>query len=438
MSSFEDAAFGAGHDHIFLGAGHESNERKTWAVIALCSAMMLLEIVGGSMFGSLALVADGLHMSTHAGAMLIAALAYTYARKHASDPRFVFGTGKLGDLAGFTSAIVLAMIALLIGYEAVTRFLAPVPIHFGEAIPIAVVGLLVNIASVWLLSGDHHGHSHGHGHGHGHSHDHGHGHGHDEHDHEEEAQRIATSSGVVSLSIFEDGVPPVFRLASESASWKLPPSALSVTTVRPDGAQQSFTFADRGGYLESKEEIPEPHAFKVIVRLPDGEHKVEFEEHAHDHGNGHGAAHRDHNMRAAYIHVMADAAVSVLAIIGLVLAKEFNWLWMDPLAGVIGALVIANWSFGLMRDTGGILLDMNTDRKMADKVRHVIEANGDKVLDLHVWRLGPGHMSALVSVATSEPQRNPAFYHAALKRFEGLSHLTVEVHPIRAGLVAAS
>lgn len=438
MSTFEDAAFGAGHDHIFLGAGHESNERKTWAVIALCSAMMLLEIVGGSMFGSLALVADGLHMSTHAGAMLIAALAYTYARKHASDPRFVFGTGKLGDLAGFTSAIVLAMIALLIGYEAVTRFLAPVPIHFGEAIPIAVVGLLVNIASVWLLSGDHHGHSHGHGHGHGHSHDHGHGHGHDEHDHEEEARRIATSSGVVSLSIFEDGVPPVFRLASESASWKLPPSALSVTTVRPDGAQQSFTFADRGGYLESKEEIPEPHAFKVIVRLPDGEHKVEFEEHAHDHGNGHGAAHRDHNMRAAYIHVMADAAVSVLAIIGLVLAKEFNWLWMDPLAGVIGALVIANWSFGLMRDTGGILLDMNTDRKMADKVRHVIEANGDKVLDLHVWRLGPGHMSALVSVATSEPQRNPAFYHAALKRFEGLSHLTVEVHPIRASLVAAS
>src|SRR5882757_2688638 len=157
MSDFKDAAFGAGHDHIFLGAGHESNERKTWAVIGLCSAMMLLEIVGGSLFGSLALVADGLHMSTHAGAMLIAALAYTYARKHARDRRFVFGTGKLGDLAGFTSAIVLAMIALLIGYEAVSRFLSPVPIHFREAIPIAVVGLFVNIASVWLLSGGSHG-----------------------------------------------------------------------------------------------------------------------------------------------------------------------------------------------------------------------------------------------------------------------------------------
>src|SRR5208283_947921 len=141
------------HSHNFLGTGHEQNERRTWGVIVLCSAMMLVEIVGGSVFGSLALVADGLHMSTHAGAMLIAALAYTYARRHANDSRFVFGTGKLGDLAGFTSAIVLAMIALLIGYEAFARFLSPVPIRFAEAIPIAVVGLLVNIASAWLLGG---------------------------------------------------------------------------------------------------------------------------------------------------------------------------------------------------------------------------------------------------------------------------------------------
>src|SRR5580698_5418577 len=198
MSDFKDAAFGAGHDHIFLGVGHERNERKTWAVIALCSAMMLVEIIGGSLFGSLALIADGLHMSTHAGAMLIAALAYTYARRHATDSRFVFGTGKLGDLAGFTSAIVLAMIALLIGSEAVARLLAPVPIHFGEAIPIAVVGLLVNLASVWLLSGDDHGHSHGHSHGHGH----GHGHGHeDEHGHDDEVQRIFGTAGVFAVSI---------------------------------------------------------------------------------------------------------------------------------------------------------------------------------------------------------------------------------------------
>jgi cation diffusion facilitator family transporter len=420
MSDFKDAAFGAEHDHIFLGAGHEKNERKTWAVIALCSAMMLVEIVGGSMFGSLALVADGLHMSTHAGAMLIAALAYTYARKHATDSRFVFGTGKLGDLAGYTSAIVLAMIAVLIGYEAVSRFLSPVPIHFGEAIPIAVVGLMVNLASVWLLSGDHHGHSHGHSHCHGH--------GHEDHAHEGEAQKIFTSSGVFAVSIFEDGVPPVFRLTPATTGSRLDATAVSVTTVRPDGAQQVFALTHRDGYLESREDIPEPHAFKAIVRMPDGEHEVEFEEHEHGH-DAHDAATRDHNIRSAYIHVMADAAVSVLAIIGLVLARAFGWLWMDPLAGVIGALVIANWSYGLMRDTGAILLDMSPDRRMAENVRHAIEDRGDKVVDLHVWRVGPGHMSAVVSVAASESQRDSRFYHAVLERFRGLSHVTVEVQP---------
>src|ERR1700723_1713310 len=158
------------HSHSFLGAAHERSERKAWAVIWLCGAMMVAEIIGGMLFGSIALVADGMHMSTHAGALLLAALAYTYARKHADDPNFTFGTGKLGDLAGFTSAIILAMIALLIGYESIGRIFAPVPIHFAEAIPIACVGLAVNIASAWLLSGGthHHGHSHGHDHGHAH------------------------------------------------------------------------------------------------------------------------------------------------------------------------------------------------------------------------------------------------------------------------------
>ena len=183
----EPHALFSGHDHVFLGMGHEKNERKTWAVIALCSVMMAVEIVGGSLFGSLALIADGLHMSTHASAMLIAALAYSYARRHAKDPRFVFGTGKLGDLAGFTSAVILAMIALLIGYEAVARFLSPVPILFNEAIPIAAVGLLVNIASAWLLSGDH-----AHGHGHFHPGDDEH----TDHSHEEESKTFDTSSGV--------------------------------------------------------------------------------------------------------------------------------------------------------------------------------------------------------------------------------------------------
>ena len=161
------------HSHRFLGAGHEKSQRKSWAVIWLCGFMMLLEIVGGLVFGSIALVADGLHMSTHAGALLLSALAYSYARRHADDERFSFGTGKLGDLAGFTSAIVLAMIALLIGYEALTRFIWPVPISFNEAIPIAVLGLLVNVASVLLLSGGS-ADGHGHGNGHGHTHERGH------------------------------------------------------------------------------------------------------------------------------------------------------------------------------------------------------------------------------------------------------------------------
>ncbi|RQS14456.1 CDF family Co(II)/Ni(II) efflux transporter DmeF [Burkholderia sp. Bp8998] len=424
MNNFIDDAFGAGHDHIFLGAAHEQNERRTWTVIALCAAMMVAEIVGGSLFGSLALIADGLHMSTHAGAMLIAAFAYTYARKHASDPRFVFGTGKLGDLAGFTSAIVLAMIALLIGYEAVARLLAPVPIHFSEAIPIAVAGLLVNIASAWLLSGDHHGHSHSHGHHHGHGHGDHDDHAHD-HDHAEEAHQIFDQQGVFVVSVFEDGVPPVFRVAPATHETKhVDASAVSVTTIRPDGTRQVFAMQNRGGYLESTDAIPEPHEFKAIVRLNGREHELAFEE--HDHGVS-AAAVRDHNIRSAYIHVIADAAVSVLTIVGLLLARAFGWLWMDPLAGIIGALVIANWSYGLMRDTGGILLDMNSDRRLTDNVRGAIERVGDRVGDLHVWRLGPGHMSAVVSVATDDPKRDARFYHGVLQRFRNLSHVTVEV-----------
>ena len=160
-------------------------------------------------------------------------------------------------------------------------------------------------------------------------------------------------------------------------------------------------------------------------------YELEYEEHEHGH-DAHDAATRDHNIRSAYIHVMADAAVSVLAIIGLILAGAFGWLWMDPLAGVIGALVIANRSYGLMRDIGAILLDMSSDRRMAENVRHAIEDRDDKVVDLHVWRVGPGHMSAVVSVATNETQHDSGFYHAILERFKGLSHVTVEVQPPRA------
>jgi cation diffusion facilitator family transporter len=421
MNDLYDNPFGVEHDHVFLGTGHDKNERKTWGVIALCSVMMIVEIVGGSLFGSLALVADGLHMSTHAGAMLIAALAYTYARKHANDPRFVFGTGKLGDLAGFTSAIILAMIALLIGYEAIARFLSPVPIHFSEAIPIAVVGLLVNIASAWLLSGDdHHEHSHGHSHVHGHNE-------HDEHEQNEEVQYIDTRAGMFALSIFEDGAPPVFRIRAAAEGTELDAQDVTVTTIRPDGTRQIFAFTRLSDFLESTAEIPEPHVFKAVVKLPTGEHSITFEEHEHGHDNQ-GVDARDHNMRAAYIHVIADAAVSVLAIIGLLLARTFGWLWMDPLAGIIGASVIANWSYGLIRDTGAILVDISPDNTMANKVRAAVDAAGDKLVDLHVWRLGPGHFGVVVSVVTSVSHRGPSFYHALLRRFKGLSHITAEVH----------
>jgi cation diffusion facilitator family transporter len=306
----------AAHHHVFLGKDHRRAERRTWAVIILCSVMMVAEIIGGTLFGSLALIADGLHMSTHAGALLLAALAYSYARKYADDRSFSFGTGKFGDLAGYSSAIILAMIALLVGYEAVSRLLNPVPISFNEAIPIAVLGLAVNAASAWLLSGGHH---HGHDH-----HDHGHQHG-------------------------------------------------------------------------------------------------------HDHDAAHRAHHRDNNMRAAVIHVLADAGVSALVIVGLVLAWAYGWLWMDPLAGLIGAAVIANWSVGLLRDTGGILLDRTPDPQMAENVRRTIESEGDSVVDLHLWRLGPGHLGAIVSVVTTGT-REAAHYRQRLAGFADLSHVTVEVH----------
>jgi len=325
-----------GHSHVFLGSGHDQNARRTWAVIWLCGVMMVAEIVGGSIFGSLALVADGLHMSTHAGALLLAALAYSYARRHAEDRRFVFGTGKLGDLAGFSSAIVLAMIALLIGYEAVTRLLHPVAISFNQAIPIALVGLMVNVASAWILSG---GKFNEHGHGHEHHH------GHDHHEH--------------------------------------------------DG--------------------PDQHG---------------HEHHGHDHDghghHGHGTAHRDNNMRAAFVHVLADAFVSVLAVTGLAAGKYFGWVFMDPVMGIVGAVVIANWSYGLIRDTGAVLLDMSPDRRMAEELRKVIEADGDTLSDLHLWRLGPGHLGAIVSVVT-EQRRSPDFYRARLHPFHSLSHVTIEV-----------
>jgi cation diffusion facilitator family transporter len=405
-----DESFPRTHSHVFLGEGHEQNERRTWMVIALCSVMMVAEIVGGLLFGSIALVADGLHMSTHASALLLAALAYSYARRHANDSRFSFGTGKLGDLAGFSSAIVLAMIALLIGYEALTRFIWPVPISFDEAIPIAVLGLAVNVASVLLLSGGGHHHDHGHSHGGSTAHD------------DDAPRRLQTDAGPLLLEIFENGVPPRFRVSSPGQA--LAADNVTIETMRPGGERQVFAMVARDGYLESRDEIPEPHAFiaRVSVNGRDTS-SVEFEEDEHPHS----AAHRDNNMRAAIIHVLADAAVSVLVIVGLLFGRFLGWTWMDPLAGLIGAIVIAAWAYSLVRDTSAVLLDMNPDQSMVQRMRETIETDGDRLTDLHLWRLGPGHLGAIVSVATRRG-RGPEYYQSLLGRFRSLSHVTIQVH----------
>jgi cation diffusion facilitator family transporter len=299
------------HAHDFLGANHRRNERRVRAVIALTVAMMVVEIVAGVAYGSMALVADGLHMSTHAAAMLIAAGAYFYARKHVANPRFTFGTGKFGDLAGFGSAVILALIALFIGYESLLRLTAPVPIAFGQAIGVAVVGLVVNLASAWLLREDH-------------THDHGHHHGHD--------------------------------------------------------------------------------------------------------GHGHGG--HDNNLRAAYLHVLADALTSILAIVALALGSLYGWSWLDPMMGIVGALVIARWSLGLIRSAGGVLLDyVPPGEGLPEEIRSAIETGDDRITDLHVWQVGPGHHAAIVSIATSRPQPL-ASYRAKLAHIHDLSHLTLEVEAI--------
>jgi len=399
------------HSHVFLGEGHARNERRTWMVITLCTVMMIAEIIGGLFFGSIALVADGLHMSTHASALLLTAIAYSYARRHAEDERFSFGTGKLGDLAGFTSAVVLAMIAIFIGYEAASRLIWPVHIEFNEAIPIAVLGLAVNVASVLLLSGRRYGHAH----------DHGHSHAAREHEHDQ-AHSLQTGAGPVIVEIFEAGVPPRFRLTFPGR----PAAAegVSVETIRPNGERQVFAMAARGGYLESIDEIPEPHAFTVRLGLHGGAdvYSVDFEEHEH----ARGATARDNAMRSAIVHVLADAGVSVLVIVALVLGCLLGWSWLDPVVGLCGAIVIAAWSYSLIRDTGAVLLDMTPDRSMAERMRAIIETDGDRLTDLHLWRLGPGHLGAILSVATQR-QRGPEYYQALLHRFRALSHVTVQV-----------
>jgi cation diffusion facilitator family transporter len=302
------------HSHTFLGAHHGEHERRTWSVVALTAAMMIAEIVGGTLFGSIALVADGWHMGTHVAALAIAGLAYLFARRHAADERFSLGTGKFGDLAAFASAIILGMIALGIGYESILRLLYPIAIHFREAIPIAVLGLCVNLASAWLLR-EEHGHDH-------------------------------------------------------------------------------------------------PH---------------HVDSHDRDHDDDHDAHRHDANYRAAYVHVLADALTSVLTILSLSAAWGFGWTFMDPLVGLVGMIVIVSWSLTLLRTAGRVLLDTVPDAALEHSIRERIETGGDRLADLHLWRLGPGHSALIASVVSDAPQA-PAVYKERLEGLPGLSHVTIEVN----------
>ena len=305
MASFPDIA-GRTHEHVFLGSAHDANARRTLWVVALTAAMMVAEIAAGYLTGSMALLADGFHMATHAGALGVAAAAYAYARRHAHSPAFSFGTGKVGDLAGFASAMVLGLIALAIGVESILRLFQPITVAFGEATVIAMLGLGVNIASAFLLSGNHDGHGHDHHHGHDHAH-----------------------AG-------------------------------------------------------------------------------------------------DNNLRSAYVHVLADALTSVLAIAALLAGRYLGWTWMDPAMGIVGAAVIARWAWTLMRDTAAVLLDA-TDDHVAGKVRELIEAPGDtRVADLHVWRVGPEAHATIVSVVALPGVDGDAI-RARLAPVHELRHLTVEI-----------
>jgi cation diffusion facilitator family transporter len=312
------------HDHVFLGAQHARNERRTWFVVALTLAMMAGEIAAGSLFGSMALLADGWHMGTHAAALGIAGLAYLFARRYARNPSFTFGTGKFGELAAFSSAIILLIIAVQVAYESAVRLFSPVAIAYQEAIAVAVLGLVVNLVSAWLLRDSQEHHHHGHGHHHSHDHDHG--------DH---------------------------------------------------------------------------------------------------HDSHHRHHHHDNNLRAAYMHVLADAATSVLAIGALLVGVYSGWTWADPLVGLVGSSVIASWAYGLIRDAGAVLLDASADKRLEATIRARLEAGGDRVTDLHLWQVGPGHRAVVVSLVSDTPLP-PASYKQRLRDLGTLSHVTVEVeHALR-------
>lgn len=304
-------------DHFFLARGHNKNARRTQWALTLTIVMMVAEIVAGNVFGSMALTADGWHMGSHAAALGIAAFAYYYAHRHADNATYTFGTGKVGDLGGFASALILGVIAVMMAYESFDRLMAPVPIAFDQAIAVAVLGLVINLITAWMLKDDHQ-------------------HGHDDDDAHSHAN-------------------------------------------------------------------------------------------AHDHGHDHAHEHHDHNLKAAYVHVLADALTSLLAIAALLAGLFWGLNWLDPAIGIVGSIIIARWAWTLLGTTGRILLDADPSAVTTNAVRKAIEGDPDnRIADLHVWRVGPGHLAAVLTVVTHEP-RPPAHYKSLLANIPNLSHVTVEV-----------
>jgi cation diffusion facilitator family transporter len=303
------------HSHDFA-VDSSVAESRTRIVIAITAAMMIVEIAAGMAFHSMALLADGWHMSTHVAAFLITAVAYRLSRKHAKDARYSFGTGKIGVLGGFASAIVLAMIALLMAGESVHRIFVPAPIQFNQAILVAVVGLAVNLVCALIFKDAHHHHHHGHDHDNAH--------------------------------------------------------------------------------------------------------------HGHDHGHSH--QHHDLNLRAAYLHVLADALTSVTAIVALLAGKYFGWSWLDPVMGIVGSVIVGIWSYGLVRDTSGILLDRTpATSDLPEVMRRDVESDGDSlVTDLHIWQVGAGQFAAIVSILAHQPKPIQA-YRELFREHEELVHVTVEI-----------
>jgi cation diffusion facilitator family transporter len=311
------------HDHVFEQDHKRAGEARTLLVVVITAVMMVVEIVAGLMFGSMALLADGLHMASHAAALGIAVLAYVISRRLARDRSFTFGVGKINSLAGFTSAVLLMGFALLMVTESVDRLINPLAIEFDHALLVATVGLLVNGACAWILMSTPHEHGHSHGHQHGHRHDH---------------------------------------------------------------------------------------------------------EHQHD-----GEQHHDHNLRAAYLHVLADALTSVLAIVALLAGKYFGANWLDPVIGIMGAILVARWSYSLIRETAGVLLDRQADGQLADMLREAIEAGGpDRVTDLHYWTIGHDIYAAELVIVSSDPSP-PGHYRSLIPDHLNVVHVTIEVHELGAG-----